>query len=184
MYTFALGSRSRHRSAGSRHPALLEILRLRIEQDEESGWPNRCTLGLNEAEIEAEAVAYLLASREPASLRAPQPIYAKCERVAKLASLPLEHSARSPVLDVGVVALIPNDRLEFGQQCQSSRVQFPPSHSEIPPISVRMAPWVKAVAPNGLKKEMKALLRWRKPLVRLPIVAIEGAYAMWQRPFV
>ena len=31
--------------------------------DEESGWPNRSSLGSNEKEVEAEAVAYLLASR-------------------------------------------------------------------------------------------------------------------------
>ena len=31
--------------------------------DDESGWPNRTWLGKNEKEIEAEAVAYLVASR-------------------------------------------------------------------------------------------------------------------------
>jgi hypothetical protein len=31
--------------------------------DQESGWPNRQSLGPNEKEVEAEAVAYLLASR-------------------------------------------------------------------------------------------------------------------------
>lgn len=31
--------------------------------DDESGWPNRMGLGKNEKEIEAEAVAYLVASR-------------------------------------------------------------------------------------------------------------------------
>jgi hypothetical protein len=31
--------------------------------DDESGWPNRRSLGKNEKEVEAEAVAYLVASR-------------------------------------------------------------------------------------------------------------------------
>jgi antirestriction protein ArdC len=31
--------------------------------EDESGWPDRRSLGLNEREVEAEAVAYLLASR-------------------------------------------------------------------------------------------------------------------------
>src|ERR1700730_784706 len=35
----------------------------RVAQDEESGWSNRRSLGKNEKEIEAEAVAYLVASR-------------------------------------------------------------------------------------------------------------------------
>ena len=33
------------------------------KNDEESGWPDRRSLGSNEKEVEAEAVAYLVASR-------------------------------------------------------------------------------------------------------------------------
>jgi IrrE N-terminal-like domain len=35
----------------------------RMTKDEESGWPDRTTLGKHEKEVEAEAVAYLVASR-------------------------------------------------------------------------------------------------------------------------
>jgi IrrE N-terminal-like domain len=35
----------------------------RTENEEESGWPSRSALGTNEQEVEAESVAYLLASR-------------------------------------------------------------------------------------------------------------------------
>ena len=35
----------------------------RGNKDQESGWPDRCFLGKNEREVEAEAVAYLVASR-------------------------------------------------------------------------------------------------------------------------
>lgn len=44
----------------------------RGDKDQESGWPDRCFLGKNEKEVEAEAVAYLVASRAgivPASAR-------------------------------------------------------------------------------------------------------------------
>jgi hypothetical protein len=44
----------------------------RGDKDQESGWPGRCSLGKNEKEVEAEAVAYLVASRAgivPASAR-------------------------------------------------------------------------------------------------------------------
>jgi antirestriction protein ArdC len=34
-----------------------------MAKDEESGWPNRTSLGKHEKEVEAEAVAYLVASR-------------------------------------------------------------------------------------------------------------------------
>jgi hypothetical protein len=33
------------------------------DSEEESGWPDRRSLGKNEKELEAEAVAYLVASR-------------------------------------------------------------------------------------------------------------------------
>jgi hypothetical protein len=40
--------------------------------EEESGWPDRRSLGKNERELEAEAVAYLV-GHEPSSSRARQP---------------------------------------------------------------------------------------------------------------
>jgi hypothetical protein len=44
----------------------------RCDKDQESGWPDRCFVGKSEKEVEAEAVAYLVASRAgivPASAR-------------------------------------------------------------------------------------------------------------------
>ena len=54
--------------------------------DDESGWPNRRSLGKNEKEIEAEAVTYLVASRAGVVPASAQYIksYASCSDMTKV----------------------------------------------------------------------------------------------------